>query len=295
MLKAIILTIIFCLTIISVFSARPVRAESSVVVSLKVGGDLEDTTLSFSGMTSPKAVVTVTRDGAVIGTTIADDGGRFDFTLTAQTHGIKEYKLYATDRGNLSTSTIGYTINLTENANTSLGNIFLPPTITLDKTKVSQDGTVKFSGISYPSSTITLFFSPHPFSKTAIANNTGYWEYSLEAKDLDAAEYQVYAISAYQSTQSLGSSPFTLKIESATVTTSLLNLKPIEELLRLPEAVALFDPNGDGKIELPELFDVASAWFKEFSKSFGGTCDLNNDGRCDITDFSILMYYIQSE
>lgn len=292
MLKLIILPIIICLPVISAFFAVSVHAETSVSVSLSVGEATNETSLTLSGLTSPKAVVTIMRDGAVVGTTSADDGGCFSLTLTAQTPGIKEYKIYATDRGGLNTSTIGYSINLTANATTSLDNIFLPPTMAMDKTKVKQGENIKFSGFSYPSSTVTILFSPNAFSKSVSVANSGVWDYYLETKDVGSGEYRAYAISTYLSMQSLGSSPFTLTIESVGAPSFLA---PLKELLRLPEAIALFDPNKDGKIDISELFDVTSAWFKEFRKRFGGTCDLNNDGRCDVLDFSILLYHFHSE
>ncbi len=70
---------------------------------------------------------------------------------------------------------------------------------------------------------------------------------------------------------------------------------------QLPSAVLflrLFDVNNDGIIQSSELPLVVLNWVNAWKYGYeteGGvsvSCDLNNDGTCDLRDFSILMSYI---
>lgn len=72
----------------------------------------------------------------------------------------------------------------------------------------------------------------------------------------------------------------------------------------LPPVVALFDLDASGRIEVTEILGAVSIWVEKWREVLvrviageeepakGARCDLNDDSRCDLYDFSILMYYI---
>lgn len=70
----------------------------------------------------------------------------------------------------------------------------------------------------------------------------------------------------------------------------------------IPAAVAFFDLNKSGRIETTEVFQAVSAWvsgWREYLKILAGEnvaqapkCDINKDGKCDLFDLSVLLYYI---
>jgi len=85
---------------------------------------------------------------------------------------------------------------------------------------------------------------------------------------------------------------------------------------RLPRFVAVFDENKDDKIETKEVFTVMKKWVDDWKKDLdvvlrgveevegekvgkpserGLVCDLNDDGKCNLRDFSILLYYVDRE
>lgn len=79
----------------------------------------------------------------------------------------------------------------------------------------------------------------------------------------------------------------------------------IINVLSNPDFLKKFDTNLDGKITYDELFASAQTWFDAWmafrknalTATYGTevtTCDLNDDGVCDLIDFSILMYYINA-
>ena len=75
----------------------------------------------------------------------------------------------------------------------------------------------------------------------------------------------------------------------------------------MPIFLIPFDPDGDGKIHIAEVFGAVKSWVDEWRQSIideiaatkGETqkketrkCDINYDGICNIKDLSILLYYV---
>ncbi len=74
----------------------------------------------------------------------------------------------------------------------------------------------------------------------------------------------------------------------------------------LPLALRIFDVDNTGRIEVVEAFSAVLAWVDEWKVVLakeiyreeeipleeGKKCDLNNDGFCNLIDFSVLLYYI---
>lgn len=67
-------------------------------------------------------------------------------------------------------------------------------------------------------------------------------------------------------------------------------------LRRLPNFLTHLDLNRDGRITIDEIFGSAKLWAEATRSSNIGNpdCDLNNDGFCNLVDFSILMYYVEN-
>lgn len=79
-------------------------------------------------------------------------------------------------------------------------------------------------------------------------------------------------------------------------------VKPYTPFFLIP-----FDSDGDGKITIDEIFIVAKSWVEEWHQAMleeisqgesviltkkERKCDLNRDYRCDLKDFSMLLYYV---
>jgi len=61
----------------------------------------------------------------------------------------------------------------------------------------------------------------------------------------------------------------------------------------IPATLRIFDINNSGTIELAELYEAVEKWvgfWREKPQSVA--CDLNNNGKCNLVDFSILVYYV---
>jgi hypothetical protein len=97
---------------------------------------------------------------------------------------------------------------------------------------------------------------------------------------------------------------------STTIVTLISTLTPTPTVVPTPRpiiplAVAAFDIDGSGKIEVTEVFASVKAWVDEWRVVVVEAlepektkveeplrCDLNRDGDCNLLDFSILLYYI---
>jgi hypothetical protein len=51
------------------------------------------------------------------------------------------------------------------------------------------------------------------------------------------------------------------------------------------------DPNHSGRISPQELPDVLAEWIQDWYTNT--ECDINNDATCNITDLSIILYYVE--
>ncbi len=107
---------------------------------------------------------------------------------------------------------------------------------------------------------------------------------------------------------SISPSPYLLQSPilqpSVSISPRITELRPLGT--ELPESLQYFDFRGIGKILLSDLTDVVAIWvdgWRNVLREDGSKgavlpdlqkCDMNNDGLCNLTDFSILMSYIES-
>lgn len=316
-----------CLFAFLFLFVRSSLSQTELTVSIRVG---EEATMTFSGKTSPNAQVSFLENNSVLGTTVAESDGSFTKSLLSQTPGIHTYALYTTDTNGKTSSTVNYSVALTVGTETTLSNIILPPTINLSGTEIGKGDTLKFSGLTVTSSTVTLFINgtshSYSMSKSTTADSSGYWEYNYGTGDLAIGEYNVYAkTSTTDGYQSESSELKNFKIQTATPTTTpgatpTVTPGPTTTTITevtvttptptpaLPLLVSIFDIDKSGKIELTEVFTAVKSWVEEWKEILKGEtlkgealavfekkpkkCDINHDNRCNLVDLSVLLYYI---
>jgi len=314
-------SILWLLTfLIFLFSFSSVLAQTELSVSIGVG----DTILTLKGLASPNSQVTIKESGAVVGTTTAGVDGSFSKSLLNQTSGMHTVSIYSTDKNGLATATITYSISLTAFAETTLANIILPPTVSFAQSQITKGENLGVSGLAAPSSTITLVVTNSVDSttqtETAVSLADGSWSFSFDTNDSVAGIDYVVTVRVTTSAgyQSEASSPLSFTLNPAptsapaptstptpsAVSTITPTVTPILTLIPtstptpvLPIAVALFDINGNDKIEKEEILPALKKWVNIWRTALVEkieklTCDLNNDGKCNLVDFSILMYYV---
>jgi len=318
-------SVLWLTSLFFLFSFSSILAQTEISVSIGVG----DTILTLEGFTSSNSQVTIKEGEVVVGTTVAGSDGSFSKSLLDQTAGLHTISVYSTDINGLATATVTSSISLTAFAETTLANIILPPTVSLSQSQITKGESLGVSGLAVPSSTITLVVanavSGTTQTETAISSSDGSWSFSFDTSSCTAdndylvtvrvttsAGYQSEASSALSFT--VNPSPTATPAPTATstpspttaageptstptpATTPMPTATPIPKPV-LPSAIAFFDLNRNDKIEKEEILPALKKWVNSWRTALVEkierlTCDLNNDGQCDLIDFSVLMYYI---
>jgi hypothetical protein len=175
----------FCVVLAFLFAGTVIA--QNVTVTIGVG----DTVLEVSGVTSPGAFVTISRDGSVIGTPVAAGDGTFSQTFSAQSPGIHQISAYAHTTGGENTDTVTLNVNIAEHATTTV-SIFLPPTLVLADSSLGPGQALEMSGESAPASTVAIYVDGTVYV-TAVADAGGFWSATVGADALSSGQHDVFA------------------------------------------------------------------------------------------------------
>ncbi len=138
-----------------------------------------ESSVTFSGFAAGESIVSIQENGTTIGTVIASNDGTFSKTITSS-QGIHNFGLYVTDNTGLSSPLVTFdNISVVAHEDTKIPNILLPPTINLDKTKITGGASVTIFGQGPPGATVNLFLGGKKIITTNVASNSKWsWEIS---------------------------------------------------------------------------------------------------------------------
>jgi hypothetical protein len=313
-MKKLLTVIAFSLAILVL--GKWVFGQELVDVSVEVG----DTRLIISGYAFPEAYVTITEDGNVIGTVVADKAGYFYKELFAQEQGIRLIGLFGIDKDNRTTATAVYSLDLVSGIDNLLSNVILPPTITLSPQEISQGQQVTLFGYAPPAAVVTIFWQGEELDQI-VADSLGYYQYHYDSVSQAVGTYALSVIAVIDNVVSQPSrivsltvmapvvptptqTPTPTSTPAATLTSPAAAISPSATPSPTPafaavsEALSPFDIDKDGKLTLVGFEKKVKLWKQSWQSSLktasvqGEICDLNLDNVCDLTDFSILLYYI---
>lgn len=241
------------------------------------------TSILFIGKAYPLATITVLQDGQQAVVSAADSQGDFRVGLVDLTPGHYSFSLLGSNNEGNQTNSYSFRVKLYEGAITEVSDIFLSPTITIDKTEVVSGEKVIFFGLTAPNGEVTIDVNPSTdkiFLRTT-AGASGVWVYNFDTNDLKFGKYKAIASAVLGPLVSDNSRlvEFMVVKEKA---------KPVK-----PGLCRKSDLNCDGRVNLVD-FSIAAYWHKRpFTRAFRlREIDiLNGDGKIDLVDFSILAYY----
>jgi len=231
--------------------------------------------VSFSGLAYPQAKMSFLKDGQLVSSNYANASGTFSFSMPNLIAGNYIFSIYAEDNNGRRSVLSAFPITLSTQK--SLNDIFIAPTISLDKNEVKQGDVLSISGQSAPKAEIALVVSSTiENSYKIIADANGFYSYSLDTTNFPLGQYLVKTKASANNLISTYSDSLSFVIGDKTVE------QPTSQSSQKA------DLNQDKKVNLID-FSIEAYWYKRSSPP--ASADLNSDGKVDLIDLSIMAYY----
>lgn len=158
--------------------------------------------LNISGYASPYASVVLTINGVFIRATVADSHGNFVFSDILIKRGLSGFCLTHVDYKRLGDSEACFTFPPADK-DITMKEIFLPPTLGLQRTEIVAGGEAVAFGYTMPGARVTLHLSDGRTFQTT-ADSTGYYEFHI--KNMPSGTYKIYADATFHGKPSAGTS-----------------------------------------------------------------------------------------
>ncbi|MDD5625717.1 MAG: hypothetical protein PHG83_00955 [Patescibacteria group bacterium] len=254
------------------------------------GGGLyvPETKVIIQGMAYPNTDVTILKDGKIAGIIKADNMANFKFELPGITPGICSLSLWAEDfRGRRSPS-FSYTLSVQSGMTTTIANIFLPPTIDLDKDQVKKGEKIIIFGQTAPKSQVSVYvYSSNPFIKEVEADQIGAYFYNLDTTPLENGAHSTKIKSSLEGGLA---SDFSKTLNFQVLGQDETSEEPSSgESVKIIPANLNHDFNKKGR-DIVNFVDVSILLYN-WGKPKNIKTDLNNDGVVNYQDLSILLYH----
>jgi len=235
-----------------------------------------DAKVIINGYAFPGKKVVVLVDGTAAETGIAGSDGKFAVTLDAIARGVYSFGIYALDGNNVRSSTFTTTFTVIGGKTSTLSNINIMPSISVNPDPVNPGQTLTVSGYSIPNATITIEnehdkTSASKKSFTASSGSDGKWTLSIDTAGFINGTYKIRARATQTGGVSTGFSDYTFY--GVGEAASVLNA----------------DLNRDGKVNLID-FSILLFWWGTNGGDSNPPADINRDGNTSLTDFSILLF-----
>lgn len=165
-------------------------SEDPVRISARIG----EFYLNLSGFASPFASIILTSNGVFYRTTVADENGFWSIQDILINKNFSSFCLQHIDYKNIGESKTCFTIP-PATGDIVKQDIFLPPTIGLQRSQIMAGGNAVIFGYTMPGASVTIHLH-NGKSYTVTADENGYYE--LTIKNLPAGTYELYATANYQ-------------------------------------------------------------------------------------------------
>lgn len=235
------------------------------------------TTVNISGVAYPLSKVSVLQDGRLVATTTADPSAKFSFSITGLTTDTYTFSIFGEDSQKLKSLSFSFPIYVTVGTTVNIGNIFLSPTVNVDKVQVKKGDNLEIFGNSAPESQVTIsVHSPVERFYSVKSSKSGLYLYNLDTTVLELGKHETKSKYILESQPTSYSAPVEFFVGNT-------NKKKDEVCSSSKKG----DVSCDSKINLTD-FSIMAFWYKKNDPP--SKVDLNNDNRVTLVDFSILAY-----
>ena len=240
-------------------------------------------TKALIGRAYPKANVTVFKDGSTVSTPVSDDSGNWQVDTTV-VGGIYTFSAYAIDKENRRSLTTSFTANVPTGQTTTLSDIIIAPTIGSDKSEVKNGNDIKFFGFGYPQSNVNIVVNSHEtiIDKTQ-SDKFGFWVYTLSSTPLELGGHTSKSqVVAPDAVISPFSESLSFRVGDRDVAFGKI-VSPATSCSKNG------DLNNDGKVNIIDFSVLLFFWNQRSPKN--PCTDINKDGIVNIFDFSIMLFW----
>lgn len=240
----------------------------------------------FKGRAYPGANITILKDGSVLKTITADAQGNYTAGAVVSS-GLYTFSIYAIDGQNRRSLTTSFTTNISSLQPKTISDIVVSPTIGADKSQVKIGSDIQFFGSAYPSSQINVIInSEHEIYATTSADNFGSWLYKINSEILEKGEHTTRSqFMTLDGILSSFSESLAFRVGDADIA-----FGPIRRpRAAIPERAVSGDINGDGKTNIVDFSIMLFFWNQRNPSN--PASDLNGDGIVNLFDFSIMLFW----
>ena len=247
------------------------------------------TRISLKGRSYPGATVTTLKDGAFLEAVPIDTFGNWRLDKDLASAGTYTFSIYSTDRDNNRSLTLSFTTYVSFGQTTTVSDIATTPTIVADKSEVKFGNDIKFFGYAYPASGVNVIInSEEVIYATTSADKLGFWDFIFGSGNLEKGEHTTK--SQFETSDGV-KSPFSeslaFRVGDADV--------PFGKVSRLPLPAAPAaarkpgDVNGDGRVNIVDFSIMLFFWNQRNPQN--PEADINKDGTVNLFDFSIMLFW----
>ncbi|MDO8264982.1 MAG: dockerin type I repeat-containing protein [Candidatus Parcubacteria bacterium] len=236
----------------------------------------------FQGKAFPSAFITILKDNYVAATFLADSKGTFYKNLIGLPAGMYSFGIRAQDSEGRDSVTLNFKTELINGFTVDISGIFIPPTISVSSSNIKKGESVDILGQVFDGSDVNAFIFPEGIFVKAENLIFGRWLLKLDTGQLAEGEHNVRAKAFFNGEQSLFS-------ESVSFFVSPSGEPAPTPTSTEPLACKGADLNSNGKVDLVDFSILLYFWGQ--NQPANACADMNADGVVDIIDFSIMMYY----
>ncbi len=234
----------------------------------------------FEGLAYYKSEVTILKDGEIALTTFSNEKGGFSAILSQLPKGIYTFGIKAKDSKGRESVLYSITITLRPQTRNTISGIFIPPTIEISSNKVNLGEILRIFGEATPNSIVEIWI--YPSGKERVS------EYEIQKATTTCDAFGKWEIK-FDTSKLSQNQIYAVKARAFFKITEASDFSKVLEvgIGKAPEVslCARSDLNKDGKVNLVD-FSILLYWWQ----SSNPDVDINMDGKVNLIDFSIMMY-----
>lgn len=235
--------------------------------------------VTFQGWAYPNSPVVLIKDGKEDKRYQASAQADFKIDLYDIKQGVYTFGLWAEDAMKRKSITQSFTFWIKEGTKTQIYGIFLPPTIEADKTNYKTGDTINLAGQSNPGGQVEIWFYPKKDGAPTDAE--------IIKKQTNVSTNGNWSLALPAAALSKGAYYIKARGVKDSKMSEFSNILLIGVDVTVQAGTcAGADLNHDGRVNLTD-FSILLYWWGTSNEC----ADQNQDGKVNLTDFSIMMFY----